>query len=105
MPASRSATINSEVATGRRMNCRDGFMRFALRARLLAFLSPALAAGPIAARRRPTRAACRARSLRVARDELDLRALAELVGAVDDDERAMVNAAVDRTRPALHGAD
>src|SRR5215470_510451 len=101
MPASRSATINSEVATGRRMNCRDGFMRYAaFSALLLALLPRAFAAGP-----RFSRVARRARSLALACHELDLRALPQLVGAVDDDQSAWADAAVDRRRFALHGPD
>src|SRR4030095_3960234 len=116
MPASRIATISSEVATGRRMNWRDGFMRLGFfRAR--ESVSPAalpwarrsvarrsLATGTVATRRPRPRGGGSAARLRFARDELDLRPFTQLVGAIDDDHVARGDAAVDRRHLTLHGS-
>src|SRR5262245_963683 len=101
MPASSIATIRSVVATGRRMKSRDGFIAN-LRRR-------ALARRPIAARSARW-ALLRGRDrLALAGDDFDLGAFAQLVGAVDHDLHARLQAAGhDRNltlrRAELHGA-
>src|SRR2546422_5432471 len=106
MPASRMASIRSEVATGRRMNGRDGVMRGSSsmrRAGRGGSSAPALAAAALIARRlvcggRPLPLLWRCRLSRTPRggiDELYLRAVAQLIGAIDHDE-------VPGLDPALH---
>src|SRR5512144_418261 len=124
MPDSSTATISSVVATGRRMNWRDGFMEASRRAASRAFSAAALgparpvarcavACPPVAPRaaRRPLSARSARAALRrsggvgaVARDHLDAAAFAQLVGAVGDDEGARRDAARDRRGLALHGS-
>src|SRR6185312_13404003 len=96
-PASRIASISSDVATGRRMNGRDGFIealwssvrRRAGGASAAALAAPALAVAPLACARRVL-----ARRRRLLRrpcggvDQFHARAVAELVGAVDHDQVA-----------------
>src|SRR5881394_2062487 len=94
MPASRIASINSDVATGRRMNGRDGFIEtLSSSGRLCdggasaAALSAPLAVCPLAGARRVL--ATRRRLLRRPRggvDQFHARTVTELVGAVDDDQ-------------------
>src|SRR5438067_7231690 len=106
MPASRMASIRREVATGRRMNGRDGLMRGSSsmrRARRGRSSAPALAAAALIARRLvcggrplPLLWRCRlSRTPRVRVDELHLRTVAQLVGAIDHDEISGLD-------PALH---
>src|SRR5438445_12270859 len=103
MPASRMASIKSEVATGRRMNGRDGLMRGSSsmrRARRGRSSAPAFAAATFARRLvccgRALAGRCRlSRAPRARIDELHLRTVAQLVGAIDHDE-------VPRLDSALH---
>src|SRR5437867_6572919 len=103
MPASRMASIRSEVATGRRMNGRDGLMRGSSsmrRARCGRSSAPALAAAAFARRlvcggRALAGRCCLSRTTRGGIDELHLRPVAQLVGAIDHDE-------ISRLHPALH---
>src|SRR5262245_11495462 len=104
MPASRIATMSSVVATGRRMNGRDGFMavpRAADESAARVLLSLLAAARRSAVARPAFGSASRGRRLRVARNELDRSTFAELVGAVDDDHRPRRDPARDRRCLAL----
>src|SRR6266545_4800081 len=103
MPASRIASIKSDVATGRRMNGRDGLIAGSSSVRHARAAWNSAAALPAAAfARRLVRAG---RSLagrcRLSRtpgggiDKLHLRTVAQLVGAVDHDE-------ISRLESALH---
>src|SRR2546426_12004116 len=97
MPASRMASIRSEVATGRRMNGRDGLMRGSSsmrRARRGRSSAPALAAAALIARRlvcggRPLPPLWRCRLSRTPRggvDEVYLRGVAQLFSAIEHAE-------------------
>src|SRR5579864_4247940 len=93
MPASRIASISSEVATGRRMNGRDGLIagssllghaQGARNSGAALGAAPRIGrafvgAGRFAGRR------CLSRSLGAAIQQDDFRAVAQLVGAVDND--------------------
>src|SRR5213076_1266473 len=105
MPASRMASIKSEVATGRRMNGRDGLMRGSSskgHARRGMSSAPALAAAALIARRlvcggRPFPLLWRCRLSRapgVRIDEFHLRAVAQLVGTIDHDEIPRLDSAL-----------
>src|SRR5512141_1169353 len=98
MPDSRMATISSEVATGRSMNSRDGFIRQTppapSPARLLALFA-------IAAAFFARRIAAFARRGRIPGRQLDLRAFAQTVHAVDYDQFAGPAARLDDGRIAF----
>ena len=103
MPASRIATISSEVPTGRRMKMRDGFMRAAPTARRGAVAAgvgarPALpcCAGRCSSRQRPARC-CFALS------QQHLGTVLELVGAVGDHPLAGLEALLTATLVASPG--
>src|SRR6185437_4827211 len=112
MPTSMIATINSEVATGRRMNGRDGLMRYPYSldpwlfspATALSLLALALAASL------PARLARRLRRRRTGRlsaafGDLDLGAFLEPVGAVGDDDLPRIEPFGDRDLLAVVGAE
>src|SRR2546428_403592 len=103
MPTSRMASISSEVATGRRMKGRDGLMGGS--SSMPHVRDERISAAALAAAAFARRLVCAGRSLagrcRLSRasgagiDEFHLRAVAQLVGAVDHDE-------VPRFESALH---